>query len=82
MSHVTRAFAAVKAAGESLRNAEFHLGMVPGHGYVYDETSARVHLEDVRIALGHAAMALADMHADEPKPPTYMRPHVPVEHER
>lgn len=67
------AFTHVKAAGESLRNAEFHLGLLPEKPAEHDPEAVRTHLTDVRIALGHVAVALSDLHAQQnPTPPIYM----------
>jgi hypothetical protein len=66
MSKVTEAFKDAKAAAESLRNAEFHLGLLPEKPTEVDGVAVRTHLEDVRIALGRLSLKLADMHGELP----------------
>lgn len=64
--HITGAFSAIRAAAESLRNAEFHLGLLPEKPRSLDDEAVRTHLADVRIALGSAALKLSEEHASEP----------------
>lgn len=66
---VRAAFAASINLGEYLRNAEFCLGLLPEKPMSgMDLEAARVHLIDVRGALGQIALHLAEIHANESRP--------------
>lgn len=63
---IEAAFKSAVNLGEYLKNAEFHLGLMPEKpADGIDLESAGVHLQDVRGALGQIALRLADLAALE-----------------
>ncbi|MGW9345878.1 hypothetical protein ACWGR3_30515 [Streptomyces albidoflavus] len=59
---IESAFKSAVNLGEYLKNAEFHLGLMPAKPLDgVDLDSARTHLQDVRGALGQIALRLADL---------------------